>query len=104
MKINNIFNEKIDTSAFNNILIMLNAKPIKTKAKTILIKDLLLLIVRTYRYRYLKMKKTKKGGDPDSCYFTAFSPNPINQYLNTSTLNFNNSFPPQAMTYYREFI
>ena len=51
------------------------------------------------------MKKNKKGGDPDSCYFSLAAPrNPVQDYLNTSTLNFNANFPPQPMTYYRDFI
>lgn len=94
-------NEKIDINTLNNLLMMLNAKPIKIKAKQILLKDLLLLLVRSYRQ---KIKKNKKGGDPDSCYFPANQSNPIFDYLNTNTLNFNASFPPPSMTYYRDFV
>jgi len=104
MKINNIFNEKFDVKALNNILMMLNAKPLKIKAKTITIKELLLILVQSHRQQYIKMKKNKKGGDPDNCFFPAVPVfNPTQDYLNTSTLNFNNSFPPSQMTYYRDF-
>ena len=105
MKINNIFNEKFDVKTLNNILAMLNVKPLKIKEKTITIKELLLLLVRSHRQQFLKMKKNKKGGDPDSCYFSLAAPRkPVQDYLNTSTLNFNANFPPQPMTYYRDFI
>ena len=106
MKINNIFNEKIDVKVLNNILSMLNAKPLKIKAKTITIKELLLLLVRSHRQQYLKMKKNKKtGGEPDSCFFNVASMrNPVQDYLNTSTLSFNTNFPPPPSTYYRDFI
>ena len=103
MKINNIFNEKFDVIVLNNILVMLNVKPLKIKTKTITIKELLLLLVRAHRQQYLKMKKNKKGGDSDN--FTS-NPilNPTQDFLNTSTLKFDNVFPPQATTYYRDFI
>lgn len=105
MKINNIFNQNFDVKTLNNILSMLNAKPLKIKAKTISIKELLLLLVRAHRQQYLKMKKNKKGGDPDSCYFPYVATNnPVHNYLNTSTLSFDNNFPPPPMTYYRDFI
>ena len=104
MKINNIFNENFDVKTLNNILSMLNAKPLKIKAKTISIKELLLLLVRSHRQQYLKIKKNKKGGDPDSCYFPYIPVNnPVQNYLNTNTLNFNTTFPPPPMTYYRDF-
>ena len=105
MKINNIFNEKFDVKILNNILEMLNAKPLKIKEKNITVKELLLLLVRSYRQQILKMKKNKKGGDSDTCYFADKTyNNPVFDYINTNTLNFNANFPPPAMTYYREFL
>ena len=106
MKINTVFNQKFDVKSLNKILSMLNAKPIKIKAKTITIKELLLIIVQAYRQHFIKMKKNKKGGlDPNSCYFSSTYSmfNPKEDYLNTNTLNFEAKFPPAPMTYYREF-
>jgi hypothetical protein len=103
MKINTIFNEKFEVSSLNKILSMLNAKPLKIKAKTITIKELLLIIVQLHRQQFIKMKKNK-GGDPDSCYFSSYPMNnPSTDYLNTSTLKFATNFPPPPMTYYRDF-
>lgn len=104
MKINNIFNKKFDVKTLNIILRMLNARQLKIKTKTITIKELLLLLVQEHRQHYLKMKVSKKGGDSPDCYFKMQQTNNIQDYLNTSSLNFDNSFPPPPMTYYRDFI
>ena len=102
MKINSIFNEKFDVNSLNKILSMLNTKPLKIKAKTITIKELLLILVQAYRHQYKKIRNSKKGGDPNSCYWDI--PAKEENYFNTSTLNFDTKFPPAHMTYFRDFI